>query len=126
MKENSATPKKPTASDLLRFFVIFLLISFLSFGLGRLSAIEENKDPVKIEYDLRSLPEGVDKESSAFEERVDKEVGSVVTSKNGRAFHLPWCPGAKRINEENKVWFSSAEEAEEAGYAPAKNCKGLE
>jgi FtsZ-interacting cell division protein ZipA len=48
-----------------------------------------------------------------------------VGSKNSDVFHLPDCPGAKRINEENKKCFSSKNEAEKAGYRPAKNCPGI-
>lgn len=48
-----------------------------------------------------------------------------VGSKNSNKYHLPWCSGAARIAEENKVWFASKEEAAEAGYIPATNCKGI-
>jgi len=48
-----------------------------------------------------------------------------VGSKNGTKYHLPWCSGAKNIKEENKVWFSSKEEAESQGYTTASNCKGI-
>ena len=48
-----------------------------------------------------------------------------VGSKNSDKYHLPWCSGAARIAEENKVWFASKEEAEAAGYTPAANCKGI-
>lgn len=51
--------------------------------------------------------------------------GAYVASRSGTAYHLPWCVGALRIREENKIWFSSKEEAEQKGYHPAKNCKGL-
>lgn len=51
--------------------------------------------------------------------------GAYVGSKNGDKYHLPWCSGALRIKEENKVWFASKEEAERAGYTPASNCKGI-
>jgi methylphosphotriester-DNA--protein-cysteine methyltransferase len=51
--------------------------------------------------------------------------GSFVASKSGKAYHLPWCSGAKRIKEENKIWFQTKEEAEKAGYHPAGNCEGL-
>ena len=51
---------------------------------------------------------------------------TVVASVSGTKYHLPWCSGAKRINEQNLVTFSNALEAKEAGYQPAKNCKGLE
>lgn len=48
-----------------------------------------------------------------------------VGSRNGSKYHLLWCPGAKQIKEENKVYFTSKEEAEKKGYSPASNCKGL-
>lgn len=51
--------------------------------------------------------------------------GGYVASKSGKAYHLPWCPGAARIKEENKIWFASKEEAEAKGYTAAKNCKGI-
>jgi len=51
--------------------------------------------------------------------------GTYVGSKTGKIYHLPWCSGAKRIKEENKIWFSSKTEAEQSGYAPAGNCKGI-
>ena len=46
----------------------------------------------------------------------------VVASKNSDKYHYTWCAGAKKIKEENKVWFSSAEEAESKGYTLAGNC----
>lgn len=51
--------------------------------------------------------------------------GQYVASKSGTKYYLPWCGTAKRIKDENKVWFASKAEAEAAGYEPAKNCKGL-
>lgn len=48
-----------------------------------------------------------------------------VASKNSNKYHLPWCSGAARIAEENKIWFASKEEAAAAGYTPAANCKGI-
>lgn len=51
--------------------------------------------------------------------------GSYVGSRKGTKYHLPWCPGARTISEENKVWFESKADAESKGYTPAANCKGL-
>lgn len=48
-----------------------------------------------------------------------------VASKSGTKYHLLWCAGAKQIKEENKIFFNSTEEAKNAGYAPASNCKGI-
>ena len=51
--------------------------------------------------------------------------GKYVASKNGEKYYLPSCSGAKRIKEENKVWFATPEQAASAGYEPASNCPGL-
>lgn len=62
--------------------------------------------------------------ASAKDTKAEKE-GSIIASKNGSKYHFPWCVGAARIKESNKIWFSSEKEAKSAGYTPAKNCKGL-
>jgi len=51
--------------------------------------------------------------------------GAYVASKNGTKYYLPSCSGAKRIKDENKVWFATAAAAAAAGYEPAANCGGL-
>lgn len=57
---------------------------------------------------------------------VETEQGRMyVASKNGTAFYLPSCSGAKRIKEENKIYFSSKTEALGMGYKPASTCKGI-
>ncbi|MBI2100907.1 MAG: hypothetical protein HYT47_02725 [Candidatus Vogelbacteria bacterium] len=101
--------------------VNFLLLAVLSFGLGRWTKIEEVKEPVRIEQvnlmaqTNQSIPDNQE----------NKTGGQVVGSKNGSKYHYPWCSGAERIKEENKIWFFSAAAAKRAGYAPAANCPGL-
>lgn len=63
--------------------------------------------------------------SASSKEEPKKSRGLYVASKNGAKYHLPTCSSAKRIKEENKIWFNSKQEAEKAGYEPAKNCKGI-
>lgn len=43
-----------------------------------------------------------------------------VASVNSSLFHHKDCSSANQIKEENKVWFTSREEAEKAGYGPSK------
>jgi hypothetical protein len=45
-------------------------------------------------------------------------VGSTTSNK----YHRPDCSYAKKIKDENKIFFSDVEEAEEAGYLPCKVC----
>ena len=48
---------------------------------------------------------------------------SVVASVNSDKYHYQWCTGAGRIKEINKIYFQSAQEAENAGFTLANNCK---
>ena len=123
-----------TREKVLTVAIIFL-VGTASFGLGRLSALEDKKEPVKIENlpleaSISQAAPGPkdDKTSQIIEdpEIVLKEGGVVVASKNGDKYHFPWCSGAKSIKEEKKIVFASAEEAKAAGYTPAGNCKRLE
>src|SRR3989338_2151067 len=78
-------------SDLL-IALSFLLIALIGFGLGRLSYVLENKEPIGVgEVNLGSAA-------------VSKSV--YVASKNGTAYYLPSCSGTGRIKEENMVLFA--------------------
>lgn len=109
---------KPYENDIILVFVI-VFVALIAFGLGRLSAISEKKTPITIENlsaaTVTTTPDFVASTTAKL----------YVASKNGTKYHFPWCSGASTIKEENKIWFSSKEEAEKAGYQPASNCKGL-
>lgn len=112
---------------------LILLVGFTSFGLGRASVSEDqshtgDSEGMSAVSEAYSAKAGVD---SGTEHVSTPQVplGNVqdgyVASKNGTKYHLPWCGSAKQIKEENKVWFATKEEAENAGYTPASNCKGI-
>lgn len=118
---------KSNEKDLIVIMVI-ILVGLISFGLGRLSKIRENKVPVTIENisaAASQIKPVLSLETAQSEPIMPNQGGMLVGSKNGTKYHYPWCSGALRIKEENKVWFSSIEEARQAGYTPASNCKGL-
>lgn len=48
----------------------------------------------------------------------------VVASKasSSKLYHHPWCSGAQRIKETNKLWFPTESAAISAGYTLAGNC----
>ena len=52
---------------------------------------------------------------------LQNKTGMFVASKNSKIYHKPDCKYVKRIKEENKIWFQSAEEAKDKGYTP-HNC----
>ena len=110
--------------------IIIILVAFLSFGLGRLSVLESKKPDIRIE----TIPAGeagamgsaaIHAVSNNTETVKEMAQGQFVASKNGTKYYFPWCAGANRIKDENKVWFSSADEAKKAGYQPSSMCKGL-
>lgn len=114
---------KPYKNDIFLAGIV-ILTAVISFGLGRLSVIYGQKTPVKIEYS----DSGKNQSAAVLEAPEAKFLNGekmYVASKSSDKYHLPWCAGAQRIKEENKIWFASKEEAEKAGYKPAGNCEGI-
>lgn len=105
--------------------ITIVLLGVLSFGLGRLSAADSKPYPVTLCEDVNKPEATLQNEASVVTALSPQETGQYVGSKNGTVYHLPWCSGAKRIREDNKVWFTTKAEAEAAGYRPAANCKGI-
>jgi len=130
---------KDFAEKIKPFYTFFLIVVIASifFALGRLSALEESKTPLRIidENVAQNGALGVKNTASVINstlqeapnnQQTSQNSGEVVASKNGTKYHFPWCSGASTIKAENKITFKSIEEARKAGYEPAKNCKGLE
>jgi len=119
-------------SDLFTAVLIFL-VGLGSFGLGRLSVIWPEKEPITItgaEIDSGVAPNGTADIATAAAGRAIKDhatsaLGRYVASKSGAYYHLPWCAGALRIKDANKIWFQTKAEAESRGLKPAANCPGL-
>ena len=51
--------------------------------------------------------------------------GQFVASRTGTVYYYPWCGGAQQIPVGAQLWFNSENAAQNAGYALAKNCRGL-
>lgn len=132
-------------NDLFVAALIFL-VSMMSFGLGRLSLSWPQKVPITITSNdeirsmnyattsfyntSRTFPRGIGKvrdKSGANPDAklIQNSMGAYVASKSGSSYHFPWCPGALKIKEGNKIWFETREEAVSRGFKPAGNCPGL-
>ena len=101
---------------------IIILIAAISFGLGRLSKIREEKTPITIESSEISETKPLSTSNVDNEIKTDK---IFVASRNGKKYYYIWCESANVIKEQNRIWFSTQAEAQKAGYQPAANCKGL-
>lgn len=119
-------------SDLYIAAIIFL-VGMASFGLGRLSVLWPKKEPITVTNDERLRPKA--NVGTSYSQRQSSALSAFgvrpsanskyVASKSGTAYHYPWCQGALKIKEENKIWFQTKEDAVKAGYKPAGNCEGL-
>jgi hypothetical protein len=107
--------------------VVLALAVSLSFGVGVLAGREgEGSEGLRIEgvvQSATSTKREVLTQPAAVSEAMPKQ--GFVASRTGSKYYLATCSGAKRIKEENKVWFGSREEAERAGYTKASGCAGL-
>ena len=102
--------------------LIVVLLGTISFGLCRLSAMKpQNASIIECNPALSTITEI----SGNPSELSTNQKGQYVASVNGSVYHFPWCSGAKQISEQNLIWFATKVEAQEAGYRPAANCKGL-
>lgn len=94
----------------------------LVFGFWSFLSTNFQPEPLTIE-NVPVAGEGQTKITSG--EKPATVTGKYVASKNGTRYYLPTCSGAKRIKEENKIWFKTAAEAQARGLTPAVNCPGL-
>ena len=105
------------ADDSFFYGMLLVLLAVTSFGLGRQSVEYTESREQSAGIVLREASE------ISVNGGAETEPGLYVGSKNTDKYHHVTCPGAAKINEENKVWFVSAEAAEAAGYSKAGNCE---
>src|SRR5262245_36245012 len=120
------------------------LAASAAFGLGRLSVLLSEKEPIAIEgYQpeeassssrapiemaapsaAQTGPPSNFSQSQSSISSSTSESALFVASKTGKSYYFPWCGIVKRIKPANLVSFHSKTEAEKAGYKPG-NCAGL-
>ncbi len=102
---------KNTKLAIIALFAVGLILSFI---LGRFSAPKASSDNKGI-----SILSAVDIQKEV-DTRADGEDIEIRASSRGTKYYFPWCPSS--FAEENTIYFSSAEEAESAGYEQASDC----
>ena len=112
----------------IMYLFVIVGVGVSSFLLGRIS-VESNQ----VKNNGISIVNTSTLKGQALGNKIDSSINTdinntnkervYVASKNGSKYYFPWCSGAKRISEKNKVWFSSKSEAEKMGYSISLNCK---
>jgi len=137
-QESASKPFLGRIPDDVLVVLVILLSATAAFGLGILAGKDMNKAEGSDGFWIEQLPQEAVKGGGGPASAAAAvspapvpaappvpEVRTYVASRNGTKYYLPACGSAKRIKEENRVWFATKEEAEGAGYGPAANCPGL-
>ncbi len=121
--------KRLAADDTIFTGTLLCVIAVTAFFLGRYSVPEGTaKTPALALEAVAQLPIATTTAVASTTPQpapLTAETAKYVGSKSGTKYHLMTCAGAKRIKDENKVFFATAADAEAAGYSPAANCPGL-
>lgn len=104
--------------------IAVILISVISFNLGRISSFKSQKTPITVTEPSDSLVVGVAQDKKSVPKSIQHGDLTVAASKKSSAkvYHFSWCPGASKIAAKNKVTFPNEAAAITAGYTLASNC----
>lgn len=103
--------------------IVFVLAVLSAFALGRLSAKEVGGGRAAVRIVEPAAAQ--EKAPSRASQAASPANQAVTASGKGQVYYHAWCSGADRLSPANKITFSTAAEAEKAGYRLAKNCPGL-
>ena len=106
--------------------IIVILVGLGSFELGRLSK-ENGKEGLKIEYTDPNMTQTANaisfvanNENGASTENTGK---NFFASSKGSKYYSLGCSAGKTIKQENRVYFTTGEEAQRAGYTLSSSCR---
>ncbi|OGJ10472.1 hypothetical protein A2456_02355 [Candidatus Nomurabacteria bacterium RIFOXYC2_FULL_36_19] len=106
--------------------IIVILVGLGSFELGRLSKVN-NSSGIKIEYpnqdnnletNVISATDNVSK--TVFDSNATGK--TFFASSKGSKYYTISCSAGKTIKQENRIYFSTGEEAQQAGYTLSSGC----
>lgn len=96
--------------------VSIVLISLIVFGIILLIDFSGGRGEIIIQSPSPSTGQAASVSKIITNSDKSTNQGVFVGSVNSNKYHWPNCSFAKRISEENKIWFSSEQEAENEGY----------
>jgi hypothetical protein len=117
----------------IMYLGIFIIVGVGSFILGRMSVLRVSTYDNSVVIISQNVADRGETQSSLALEalegsqpnsgHVETVTGPYVASKNGSVVYYGLdCSSAKRIKEENKVYFKTLEEAKKLGYKSSTKC----
>ncbi len=98
--------------------LIVILVGLGSFQLGRLSK-EDSSEGLKLDYTSTNQPKELNQTANVISTISDK---NYFASSRGSKYYSLSCSAGKTIKQENRVYFTTGEEAEQAGYTLSSSC----
>ena len=95
------------------FILLVVLVASASFALGRFSVIGIDREEGKAEFIIPTLTDPSVLHDVNF---------PYVASVSGERYYPKHCTLVSHIKEENKIYFLTGEEAEDAGYTLTAGC----
>ena len=115
----SETLQSEKGKDVL-IVIIVILVGLGSFELGRLSK-QDNTKGVEIEY----TEEDTEQPASviSYNKIENPSSQNFFASSRGTKYYSIGCSAGKTIKQENRVYFTTSEEAQTAGYELSSSCR---
>lgn len=112
---------------LVFYILIIIIVAIGSFVLGRISVntVLDNEKVIIVNRTEgeANIARNYPKESPTQAVKLDNNIqGKYVASKNGKLYYRVGCGASSRIKEENKVFFNSTQDAEQAGFEGSSSC----
>ena len=104
--------------------IIVILVGLCSFELGRLSKSSDSSG-IKIEYEgeTESIENMEANVISAVNASTNSAGKNFFASSKGSKYYSLGCSAGKSLKQENRVYFETREDAEQAGYELSSSCK---
>lgn len=96
----------------------FILVAFLSFGMGKLSETYHPKTPI-IFKNAPDCSTSLAKSENVATDTAKTE-GKIIGNKNSKIYHIPGSASYNKISPENRVYFDTEADAQKAGYRKTK------
>jgi hypothetical protein len=123
--------KNDRGKDIMTVLIV-IIVGLGSFGLGRLSK-QNNNSGIKIEYkdqEANAVFSETDSDNEVINQLSNQSIlvsnslgKSFLASNRGKKYYPIGCSAGKTIKVENRIYFSTREDAEKAGYELSSSCK---
>jgi hypothetical protein len=104
--------------------IIVILVGLVSFELGRLSK-ENSSRGIKIQYTDQNInqPANVVSAFTQTQNITNNSGKTFFASSKGSKYYTISCSAGKTIKQENRIYFTTGEEAQVAGYTLSSSCR---